>query len=84
MKPKNIDAKIDTNGSLRRGFELPGNMKPLLPTTGRGLLAELSAEIFRKSGELKSSLPSVTARAELAKRVGEMNRKPFRMPIRSG
>jgi len=52
---------------------LPSSMEPLLPTTGRGLLAELSAEIFRKSGELKSSLPSVTARAELAKLVCEMN-----------
>lgn len=54
-------------------FRLPSSMEPMLPTTGRGLLAELSAEIFRKSGELKSSLPSVTARAELAKLVGEMN-----------
>jgi Fic family protein len=52
---------------------LPGSMEPLLPTTGRGLLVELSAEIYRKSGELKSSLPSVTARAELAKLVCGLN-----------
>ena len=48
-------------------------MEPLLPSTGREHLAELSVEIFRKSGELKTSLPSAMARAELAKLVGEMN-----------
>ncbi len=54
-------------------FRLPSSMEPMLPSSGRPLLAELSVEIFRKSGELKTSLPSVTARAELAKLVGEMN-----------
>ncbi len=48
-------------------------MEPLLPETGRGELAELSAEIFKKSGELATSLPSKTVRHEVAKVVCEMN-----------
>lgn len=48
-------------------------MEPLFPTARRGRLAELSAEIFRRSGELTSSLPSLAVRQELAKLVREMN-----------
>ena len=48
-------------------------MEPLLPTAESGRLAELSAEIFRKSGELRTALPSKTARLELARLMREMN-----------
>lgn len=48
-------------------------MEPLLPASRRETLAELSVQIFRKSGELTASLPSATARAELAKLVCQMN-----------
>jgi Fic family protein len=48
-------------------------MEPLLPGSGRSRLAELSVEIFKKSGELKASLPSKGVRAEVAKLVREMN-----------
>ena len=48
-------------------------MEPLLPTTGRGELAELSAEIFRRSGELSATLPSLAVRAGVAELVREMN-----------
>jgi hypothetical protein len=52
---------------------LPSSMEPLLPASSREALTELSARIFRKSGELTASLPSATARGELAKLVCEMN-----------
>lgn len=45
----------------------------MLPTTDAGRLAELSVEIFRKSGELRAALPSKSARAELARLMREMN-----------
>ena len=48
-------------------------MEPLFPEAGRGELAELSVEIFRKSGELVASLPSEIVRQEVAKVVCEMN-----------
>ena len=48
-------------------------MEPLFPEAGRGELGELSAEIFRKSGELIASLPSKAVRQEVAKVVCEMN-----------
>lgn len=49
------------------------SMEPLLPTKGKQKLAELSVEIFQKSGELKAGLPSPVVRQELAKLVAEMN-----------
>jgi Fic family protein len=48
-------------------------MEPLVPTSGRGELAELSVEVFRKSGELAATLPSRTVRSGVAKLVREMN-----------
>jgi Fic family protein len=48
-------------------------MEPLVPTSGRGELAELSVEIFRKSGELAATLPSRTVRSGVAELVREMN-----------
>ncbi len=54
-------------------FRLPSSMEPLLPSSDPGRLAELSAEIFRKSGELRTALPSKTARTELARLMREMN-----------
>jgi hypothetical protein len=33
------------------------SMEPLLPAGGAGELAELSVEIFKKSGELTAALP---------------------------
>jgi Fic family protein len=48
-------------------------MEPLLPEACKGQLAELSVEIFKKSGELVASLPSKTVRHEVAKVVCEMN-----------
>lgn len=54
-------------------YRLPTSMEPLLPISERGRLAELSAEIFRKSGELRTCLPSKSARAELAKLMRAMN-----------
>ncbi|RYD29377.1 MAG: hypothetical protein EOP87_18495, partial [Verrucomicrobiaceae bacterium] len=49
------------------------SMEPMRPTADRGRLAELSAEIFRKSGELRRILPSVVVREELARLVRGMN-----------
>lgn len=49
------------------------SMEPLLPESNSPVLAELSAEIFRKSGELKASLPSQVVRGEVANLVQEMN-----------
>jgi len=49
------------------------SMEPLLPASNRGRLAELSAEIFRKSGELKAALPSIAVRKEIARLVAAMN-----------
>lgn len=48
-------------------------MEPVLPTSGCGELAELSVEIFRKSGELAATLPSKAVRAGVATLVREMN-----------
>lgn len=48
-------------------------MEPLLPAAGRAALAELSVEIFRKSGELTATLPSRSVRSGVAKLVREMN-----------
>lgn len=44
-----------------------------MPEAGAAALADLSVEIFRKSGELTASLPAPVVRAEVAKLVGEMN-----------
>lgn len=49
------------------------SMEPLLPQWGAGELAELSVEIFRKSGQLSSTLPSPEVRASVAALVREMN-----------
>ena len=49
------------------------SIEPLLPASGRGELAELSVEIFRKSGELKATLPAASVRGEVAQLVREMN-----------
>lgn len=38
-------------------------MEPLLPASGGTELADLSVEIFRKSGELSAALPSKTVRS---------------------
>jgi Fic family protein len=48
-------------------------MEPLLPTAGRGELAELSVDIFRKAGELTATLPSPSVRRGVAGLVREMN-----------
>lgn len=48
-------------------------MEPLLPASGRGELAELSVEIFRKSGELSATLPSKSVRSGVTALVREMN-----------
>jgi Fic family protein len=49
------------------------SFEPLLPESKRPVLAELSVEIFKKSGELKSALPSRVMRDEMAKLVRGMN-----------
>lgn len=48
-------------------------MEPLLPASGGAELAELSAEIFRKSGELSATLPSKSVRSGVAALIREMN-----------
>jgi Fic family protein len=48
-------------------------MEPLLPARGGAELAELSVEIFRKSGELSAALPSKSVRSGVAALVREMN-----------
>ena len=48
-------------------------MEPLLPASGGAELAELSVEIFRKSGELSAALPSKSVRSGVAALVREMN-----------
>ena len=48
-------------------------MEPLLPASDADRLSHISAEIFRKSGELKNALPSKSARTELARLMREMN-----------
>ena len=48
-------------------------MEPLLPASGGTELADLSVEIFRKSGELSAALPSKTVRSGVAALVREMN-----------
>ena len=49
------------------------SMEPLLPASGGPELADLSAEIFRKSGELSAALPSKSVRSGVATLVREMN-----------
>jgi Fic family protein len=49
------------------------SIEPLLPDEGGNELADLSVEIFRKSGELEASLPARVVRLEVAKLVCEMN-----------
>lgn len=48
-------------------------MEPLLPAGGTAELAELSVEIFKKSGELTAALPSKSVRSGVAALVREMN-----------
>ncbi len=48
-------------------------MEPLLPTSGRGELAELSVDIFRKAGALTATLPSPSVHRGVAGLVREMN-----------
>ena len=48
-------------------------MEPLLPASGGFELADLSVEIFRKSGELSAALPSKSVRSGVATLVREMN-----------
>ena len=43
-------------------FQRGASMEPLLPASERGEFAELSVEIFRKSGELSATLPSKSVR----------------------
>ncbi|MEX1049879.1 MAG: Fic family protein [Akkermansiaceae bacterium] len=54
-------------------FRRVTSMEPLLPTSGGAALADLSAEIFRKSGELSAALPSKAVRSGVAALVREMN-----------
>jgi Fic family protein len=54
-------------------FRRVASMEPLLPTTAGGELADLSVELFRKSGELAASLPSKSVRSGVAALVREMN-----------
>jgi len=54
-------------------FRNTSSMEPLLPTSGRAELADLSVKIFQKSGELKASLPSKVVRQQIAQLVCEMN-----------
>ena len=49
------------------------SMEPLVPASRAGELAELSAEVFRKSGELAGAVPTQIVRGEIAKLVQEMN-----------
>jgi Fic family protein len=49
------------------------SMEPLLPSSSRGDLAELNVEIFRKSGELKATLPAASVRQGVAELVSQMN-----------
>lgn len=48
-------------------------MGPLLPASGGAELADLSVELFRKSGELSAALPSKSVRMGVAALVREMN-----------
>lgn len=54
-------------------FRSPTSMEPLLPASDRGRLADLTVEIHRKAGELRRTLPSASARSELARLMREMN-----------
>jgi Fic family protein len=54
-------------------FRRISSMEPLLPAGGAAELAELSVEIFRKSGELAAALPSKSVRSGVAALVREMN-----------
>ena len=59
-----------SGSSLFRGVS---SMEPLLPAGSAAELAELSAEVFRKSGELTAALPSKSVRSGVAALVREMN-----------
>ena len=68
-----IDGKIidlDQDPSMFRRIT---SMEPLLPASGSPVLAELSVEIFRNSGELVAALPSKAVRCGIAALVREMN-----------
>ena len=54
-------------------FRRVTSMEPLLPAGGAIELAELSVEIFKKSGELTAALPSKSVRNGVAALVREMN-----------
>ena len=54
-------------------FRAITSMEPLFPVSGGAELAELSVEVFRKSGELAAALPSRSVRAGVAALVQEMN-----------
>jgi len=54
-------------------FRRVTSMEPLLPASGGFELADLSVEIFRKSGELSAALPSKSVRSGVATLVREMN-----------
>jgi Fic family protein len=54
-------------------FRRVTSMEPLLPAGGAAELAEVSVEIFRKSGELSTTLPSKSVRRGVAALIREMN-----------
>ena len=54
-------------------FRAITSMEPLFPASGGPELAELSVEVFRKSGELVAAIPSKTVRGGIAALVQEMN-----------
>lgn len=49
------------------------SMEPMFPKKLCGELSELSADIFRKAGELNATLPAEPVRIEVARLVREMN-----------
>ncbi len=54
-------------------FRNPASMEPLMPSGGKERLSELTAAIFRKSGELRCQIPSELVREEIARLVQAMN-----------
>lgn len=54
-------------------YRRTSSMEPLMPTSLRRELAKLSAQIFTKAGELKTTLPSESARAGIGELVRQMN-----------
>jgi Fic family protein len=54
-------------------YRKPSAMEPLMPSAERERLAELSARIYRKSGELRRALPSLLVRDELTRLTQKMN-----------